>query len=141
MPVPMLIASLHCIVIIRRRCVMIRSLQGGCRVSWLALTIFFLHTDHSTADDWTVRVGGKTARHSLSSEYGPTAENLLWQGGWLVRHFSQLSLVIDHQSSIVWDGRDYDGQHLLRGLFHQAGYGKLSRHQESPLREIDGSPI
>jgi outer membrane protein assembly factor BamB len=33
------------------------------------------------ADDWTVGVGGKPARHSLSSEYGPTAPDTLWQGG------------------------------------------------------------
>jgi hypothetical protein len=33
------------------------------------------------ADDWTVGVGGNPSRNSLSSEYGPTEENILWQGG------------------------------------------------------------
>ena len=43
-------------------------------------------------DDWTVGVGGKPARHSLSSEYGPTEPNILWQGG--------LSAVIAQQAVI-----------------------------------------
>jgi outer membrane protein assembly factor BamB len=34
-----------------------------------------------SADDWTVGVGGKPARHSLSNEHGPTEPNILWQGG------------------------------------------------------------
>jgi outer membrane protein assembly factor BamB len=41
----------------------------------------FLLTTHAAADNWTVGVGGKPARHSLSSEYGPTGPNILWQGG------------------------------------------------------------
>jgi len=34
-----------------------------------------------SADDWTVGVGGKPARHSLSTEYGPMEPDILWQGG------------------------------------------------------------
>jgi len=47
------------------------------------------------ADDWTVGVGGKPARHSLSSEYGPVGPDILWQGG--------LSAVIAQQAVIEGD--------------------------------------
>ena len=46
-----------------------------------ACTGILLLATSSLADDWTVGVGGKPARHSLSSEYGPTGPNILWQGG------------------------------------------------------------
>jgi outer membrane protein assembly factor BamB len=48
--------------------------------SFLTISILLL-TTNAYADDWTVGVGGKPARHSLSSEYGPTAPNILWQVG------------------------------------------------------------
>lgn len=50
------------------------------RIYPLTLCLFML-VNLVAADDWTVGVGGKPARYSLSSEYGPTAPNILWQGG------------------------------------------------------------
>jgi outer membrane protein assembly factor BamB len=50
------------------------------RIYRLMLCFFFL-ANAVAADDWTVGVGGKPARHSLSSEYGPTEPTILWQGG------------------------------------------------------------
>jgi len=48
----------------------------------LSLVVCLFVLSHLVAaDDWTVGVGGKPSRHSLSSEYGPTGPNILWQGG------------------------------------------------------------
>ena len=52
-----------------------------CHFTSLSLIVALaLFANQSAADDWTVGVGGKPARHSLSSEYGPTGPNILWQG-------------------------------------------------------------
>ena len=48
----------------------------GCLMAACIIFIGYL-----SADDWTVGVGGKPARHSLSSDFGPTEPDLLWQGG------------------------------------------------------------
>jgi len=58
----------------------------------LTVACLFVLGNLVAADDWTVGVGGKPARHSLSSEYGPTGPNILWQGG--------LSAVIAQQAVI-----------------------------------------
>ncbi len=57
----------------------------------LTLCLFML-ANLVAADDWTVGVGGKPAHHSLSDEHGPTAPDILWQGG--------LSAVIAQQAVI-----------------------------------------
>jgi outer membrane protein assembly factor BamB len=52
-----------------------------CMLKLLVTFLLLLLVGYVSADDWTVGVGGKPARHSLSSEYGPTGLNILWQGG------------------------------------------------------------
>ncbi len=45
------------------------------------LVVCILSAGYLNADDWTVGVGSKPGRYSLSAEYGPTSANILWQGG------------------------------------------------------------
>jgi outer membrane protein assembly factor BamB len=53
----------------------------NCLICCLVSACMLIMASNAFADNWTVGVGGKPARHSLSSEHGPTGPNILWQGG------------------------------------------------------------
>jgi len=46
----------------------------------LGLLVFFLLSIYLIADNWQTGPGGKPSRHGLSTEIGPQAADLLWQG-------------------------------------------------------------
>ncbi len=76
------LASRDGLDIIAWRCTVKTVKHNNCNVMWHFVAICaLLFTAHVAADDWTVGVGGKPARHSLSSEYGPSGPDILWQGG------------------------------------------------------------
>ena len=46
----------------------------------LAMLVFVILSIYLLADDWQTGPGGKPSRHGLSTEIGPQAADLLWQG-------------------------------------------------------------
>lgn len=73
--------------------------------------LFLLSTFLSFADDWQTGPGGKPSRHGLSSEIGPQAADLLWQGS--------LSAVVAQQAvidgNIVVMSRMFNINNVLTG--------------------------
>jgi outer membrane protein assembly factor BamB len=62
---------------------------------FILVAVSLLSSSPVFCDDWTVGVGGKPSRYSMSFESGPTGPDLLWQGG--------ISAVIAQQAVIEGD--------------------------------------
>lgn len=57
------------------------SVKGSCRHLLMGIAILMLSFSMAFAQGWNVGPGGNSLRNGLSGQYGPTSNELLWNGG------------------------------------------------------------